>query len=90
MPRRQPGMARAELCLANVDLRKRRFYFHFARQDEAKSEPIRDIAVFGKDCVERGDDFVRIAFNAGHPLGHVAAVDRPDRALRQRRRQSLS
>jgi hypothetical protein len=73
-----PGMARAKLCLANVDLRKRRFYLHFARQDKAKSEPLRDIAVFGKDLVERGDDFVRIALNAGHPLDHAAAVDRPD------------
>src|SRR6202171_4890829 len=71
-------MTRAELRLANVDLRKRRFYFRFARQDEAKSEPLRDIAVFEKDLVKRGDDFVRIALNAGHPLGHVAAADRPD------------
>src|SRR5580704_1759672 len=73
-----PGVTRAEFCLANVDLRKRKFYVRTGRQDESKSKPPRDIAVFRGYVVKRGNDFVCIALNAGHPLGHKTTVDCPD------------
>jgi hypothetical protein len=73
-----PGMTRAEFCLTNVDLRKRWFYVRIGRQNELKSKPPRHIAVFRGYLVNRGNDFVCIALNAGHPLGHKATVDSPD------------
>ncbi len=74
-----PGMTRTELSLANIDLRKRKFYVRAGRHSEPQSKPPRDVAVFRGYFVKRGNDFIRIALNAGDPLGHEPAVDGPDR-----------
>src|SRR5712664_567907 len=73
-----PAMTRAEFCLANIDLRKRKFYVRTGRHDESPSKPPRDVAVFRGYLVKRGNDLIRIALNAGDPLGHEATVDGPD------------
>src|ERR1700720_2091628 len=71
-------MTGPETRLLKVDVGKNGFLLYARRQHQPQAHVTGEIAL-RQQIVKRGDDFLRIALNAGHALSQEASVDGPIR-----------